>query len=106
MSVSTVATNRPPIIVIAIGPQKMLPASGIMPRMAAIAVSNTGRVRRHHVEFFDNTRQRTRPSVASTSFALMPSAQFQPLPLFRRDREGYWAPANLMRQPWTFDGDI
>jgi len=33
-------------MVIAIGPQKMLRASGIMPRMAANAVSNTGRARR------------------------------------------------------------
>jgi hypothetical protein len=41
-----VATNRPPIIVMAIGPQKMLRASGIMPKMAARAVSTTGRARR------------------------------------------------------------
>ena len=34
------------MMVIAIGPQKMLRASGIMPKMAASAVSNTGRARR------------------------------------------------------------
>jgi hypothetical protein len=34
------------MMVIAIGPQKMLRASGIMPRMAASAVSTTGRARR------------------------------------------------------------
>ena len=34
------------MMVIAIGPQKMLPASGIMPRIAASAVSATGRARR------------------------------------------------------------
>jgi len=33
-------------MVIAIGPQKMLRASGIMPRIAANAMSNTGRARR------------------------------------------------------------
>src|SRR5262249_15790224 len=42
-SVSAVATNRPPMMVIAMGPQKMLPASGIIPRMAASAVRITGR---------------------------------------------------------------
>jgi thiaminase/transcriptional activator TenA len=45
-SVSTVATNRPPMMVIAMGPQKMLRASGIMPRIAARAVRTTGRARR------------------------------------------------------------
>ena len=45
-SVNAVATNRPPMMVMAIGPQKMLPASGIMPRMAARAVRTTGRARR------------------------------------------------------------
>ena len=34
------------MMVIAIGPQKMLRASGIMPRIAASAVSTTGRARR------------------------------------------------------------
>ena len=34
------------MMVMAIGPQKMLLASGIMPRMAASAVSATGRARR------------------------------------------------------------
>ncbi len=41
-----VATNNPPMMVMAIGPQNTLPASGIMPRMAASAVSTTGRARR------------------------------------------------------------
>src|SRR5438874_2576095 len=45
-SVNAVATNRPPMMVMAMGPQKMLPASGIMPRMAARAVRTTGRARR------------------------------------------------------------
>ena len=34
------------MMVIAIGPQNRLPASGIMPSMAASAVSTTGRARR------------------------------------------------------------
>ena len=41
-----VATRRPPIIVIAIGPQNTLRDSGIIARMAASAVSTTGRERR------------------------------------------------------------
>src|SRR5207244_8762344 len=45
-SVSAVATTRPPMIEIAIGPQKTLCVSGIMASTAAAAVSTTGRERR------------------------------------------------------------
>src|SRR5215469_2716481 len=43
--VSTVATASPPMIANAIGPQKTVGAIGIIPRMAADAVSKIGRVR-------------------------------------------------------------
>ena len=42
MSVSTVATSRPPLNAMASGLQNTDPMSGIMPRMAAIAVSMIG----------------------------------------------------------------
>src|SRR5271170_3165788 len=51
------------MIVIAIGPQKMLPANGIIPRMAASAVSATGRARR----MVASTTARCRPWPASMS---------------------------------------
>src|SRR5207302_1302929 len=44
--VRKVATNNPPMMVIAIGPQKAERDSGIMARIAASAVSTTGRARR------------------------------------------------------------
>src|SRR5438876_9034362 len=44
--VSAVATTRPPMIDMAIGPQKTLRVSGIMASTAAAAVSTTGRERR------------------------------------------------------------
>ena len=42
MSVSTVATSRPPLKAMTSGLQNTDPMSGIMPRMAAIAVSIIG----------------------------------------------------------------
>src|SRR5207244_8699994 len=45
-SVSAVATTKPPMIEIAIGPQKTLRVSGIIASTAAAAVSTTGRKRR------------------------------------------------------------
>src|SRR5271168_5130684 len=44
--VKNVATDRPPMMVKAIGPQKALCESGIIARIAASAVSATGRARR------------------------------------------------------------
>ena len=44
-SVNTVATESPLAIATAIGPQKELVISGIMPRIAAAAVSMMGRKR-------------------------------------------------------------
>src|SRR4029453_16019643 len=45
-SVSAVATTRPPMIEMAIGPQNTLRVSGIIASTAAAAVSTTGRERR------------------------------------------------------------
>ena len=42
-SVNTVATNNPPAIATAIGPQKILTISGNIPKIAAAAVNIIGR---------------------------------------------------------------
>ena len=45
-SVKTVATNNPPAIATAIGPQKTLSMSGNIPKIAAAAVNIIGRKRK------------------------------------------------------------
>jgi hypothetical protein len=53
------------MMVIAIGPQKALRASGIMPRIAAAAVSTTGRARRTVASMM--ARYRSWPAAMSRS---------------------------------------
>ncbi len=46
INVKKVATDRPPMIAIAIGPQKTLRVNGIIAKIAVAAVKMTGRARR------------------------------------------------------------
>ena len=60
------ATDRPPMMVKAIGPQKALRESGIIARIAASAVKATGRARRmvENTIAFRRARPRSRTSVS------------------------------------------
>src|SRR3954469_3596904 len=64
-SVRKVATNNPPMMVIAIGPQNAERDSGIMARIAASAVSTTGRARRTVASTIASLR--VRPAATSVS---------------------------------------